>query len=63
MKRITKKSILESSTRYRNEQAILTLANLDDRTKDNYERKPLEVKLKKGRSPFRIGSICLSILP
>ena len=62
MKRITKKSIIEASRRMRNEQAILKLAKQDEKDFEYYG-KPVEIKKEKSRNPFKIGSLCLSILP
>lgn len=63
MKRFTRKSIMEASVRYRNEQAVLRLARIDELGLQEYERKPLLFRSRKTTSPFKIGSLWLSILP
>lgn len=64
MKRFSLKSIIKKSYAFRNEQAIKKIAQNEDLKRDfeSYGG-PKEYKKEKSRSPFSVGSLCLSILP
>lgn len=63
MKKVNLKKLLDKSYKYRNEQAIKKLVEYDERTKFNFVGEPKEFQIGKVKSPFKIGSLLLSIRP
>ena len=66
MRRFTKKSIIEKSNRFRNEQAILKIVEREEKVRyaNSFYGEPKEFKVeRKSRNPFKIGSLFLAYLP
>ncbi|MFA5050977.1 MAG: hypothetical protein WC499_02580 [Patescibacteria group bacterium] len=66
MRRFTRKSIVEKSHRFRNEQAILKIVEREEKIRyaNSFYGQPKEFKdERKSRNPFKIGSLFIPFLP